>query len=112
MKYILIILLFIASCTGGIFDQEHINITEFDVHKGSIKEIIIEINSYEHGDEWIELSLYRDGILQSKDRQFNTAEYSEAQKLTYRLIADGKSGKYRVVSDRPFVGVILNIKKK
>lgn len=108
MKYILIIFLFISSCTDTSTEDQ---ISSFDVHKGAIKEIIIELNSYEHGDEWIELSLYRDGILQSKDRQFNTAEFSEAQKLTYRLITDVKSGQYRVVTDNPFMGVILNIKK-
>jgi hypothetical protein len=109
MKYILLILLFISSCTGGILDKEPIS--TFEVHKGQIKEIIIELKSYELGDEWIELSLYRDGIFQSKDRQFNTAEFSEAQKLTYMLITDGKEGTYKVVSDKPFIGVILNIKK-
>ena len=108
MKYTLLTLLFISSCTGI---QEKEPISTFEVHKGQIKEIIIELNSYELGDEWIELSLYRDGILQSSDRQFNTAELSEAQKLTYRLITDGKEGTYKVVSDKPFIGVILNIKK-
>jgi hypothetical protein len=109
MKYTLLILLFISSCTGGIQEKEPIS--TFEVHRGQVKEIIIELNSYELGDEWIELSLYRDGIFQSSDRQFNTAEFSEAQKLTYKLTTDGKEGTYKVVSDKPFIGVILNIKK-
>ena len=108
MKYILLIFLFITACTDTSIEEP---ISSFDVHKGPIKEIIIDLNSYELGDEWIELSLYRDGIFQSKDRQFNTAEFSEAQKLTYKLSTDGKSGNYKVVSDKKFIGKILNIKK-
>lgn len=107
MKYILF-LFFITSCTDTSIEEP---ISSFQVHNGKVKEIIIELNSYELGDEWIELSLYRDGIFQSKDRQFNTAEFSEAQKLTYKLITDGLSGKYKVVSEKKFIGKILNIKK-
>lgn len=107
MKYILILFIFIG-CTDTSIDEP---ICSFHVHTGAVKEIIIDLQSYELGDEWIELTLYRDGVFQSKDRQFNTAEFSEAQKLTYRLRTDGLSGKYRVTSDRPFMGVILNIKK-
>ena len=114
MKYITIILLsFLISCNECLVQQDvPITLGNYIVHRGSIKEIVLEIKSYELGDEWLELKLYRDNVYQASDKQFNTAEFSEAQKLTYRFTTDGKVGVYKISNEgKYFDAIILNINK-
>jgi hypothetical protein len=112
MRYIVLIFMFLSCNDCIIYNENTIVLGEYKIYQGKVKEIIIELQSYELGDEWIELSLYRNGILQSSDRQFNTAEFSEAQILTYKFITDGEYGTFNIVNNGKKVEVkILSIKK-
>lgn len=113
MKYIAIIFIsFCLSCDCLVQQDDPITLGNYIVHRGTVKEIVIDLKSYELGDEWIELKLYRDNIFQSSDRQFNTAEFSEAQKLTYKFTTDSKNGVYKISNEgKYFDAIILSIKK-
>lgn len=108
----ILILISLFKCTGGLYDLNPENINEISICKCAPKEITIELLCYEYGDENVELSLYRDNNLVSTNKQFNTAMYSEAQKLTYKFITDSKHGVYLVKVRRPFYGKIISIKKQ